>query len=141
MKGKFSVIFMGFGGLITFLFGGWSMALQTVLILMLIDFIMGIVRASVFKINKRSENGGLNSETGFKGLCKKLITLTFIIIANRIDLTFGYTFVKDGVCIAITINELISIIENAGLMGIKIPKVINDVIEILDKKQNDGVKV
>jgi toxin secretion/phage lysis holin len=47
------------------------------------------------------------------------------------------TFIRDGVVIAFIANETISIVENAGLMGIPIPPVITNAIEVL-KKKKDG---
>lgn len=122
------------GSGIAYAFGGWSDSIATLLLLMAIDYISGIVVAGVFKKSKKTETGALESRAGWKGLCKKCMTLLFVIIGNRLDVEFGTTYIRDGVCIAFMTNELLSIIENAGLMGMYIPKPILNAIDILKKK-------
>lgn len=103
---------------------------------MLIDFATGLIVAGVFHKSPKSENGSLESKSGFKGLCRKCLILAFVIVGYRIDLILGSAYIKDGVCIAFITNELISIVENAGLMGIPLPKIISNAIELLNKKNN-----
>lgn len=122
------------GSAISYLFGGWSEAITTLLIFMIIDYIMGLVVAGVYSKSPKSESGKLESRAGWKGLMKKCVTLLFIIIANRLDLQLHTTYIKDGVCIAFIVNELISIVENGGLMGIPIPKIISKSIDLLNKE-------
>ncbi len=57
-----------------------------------------------------------------------------VLVACRLDLSMGSNFIRDAVVIAFVANETISIIENAGLMGIPIPAVITKAIEVLKKK-------
>lgn len=122
------------GSGIAYAFGGWNDSIATLLLLMAIDYISGLVVAGVFKKSKKTETGALESRAGWKGLCKKCMTLLFVVIGNRLDVEFGTTYIRDGVCIAFITNELISIIENAGLMGMRIPKPILNAIDILKKK-------
>lgn len=135
---KFGVMsFLGVvGSFIASIFGGWDTSIITLLIFMLIDFISGIVLAGVFHKSKKTESGTLESKAGWKGLIKKGMTLLIVVIANRLDLQLGTTYIRDGVCIAFISNELISIIENAGLMGLPIPKIITNAIELLKHKDN-----
>ena len=49
----------------------------------------------------------------------------------------GTTYIKDAVIIAFCANELISIVENAGLMGLPIPNVITKAIDVLKEKSNE----
>lgn len=121
------------GSFISYLFGGLDMALTTLLIFMAIDYITGLVVAAVFHKSNKTESGSLNSRAGWKGLCKKGITLLIVLVAARLDLVMGVTFIRDGVIIAYIANELLSIIENAGLMGIPIPGPITKAIETLKK--------
>jgi toxin secretion/phage lysis holin len=125
------------GGFIASLFGGWSASLTTLLIFMGIDYISGLVVAGVFHASTKTETGALESRAGFKGLIKKLMTLLFVLIGYRLDLAVGTTYIKDAVCIAFMANELISIVENAGLMGLPVPSVISNAIDILKKKGDD----
>ena len=122
------------GAFISTLFGGWDMALTTLVIFMAIDYITGLIVAGVFHKSGKSENGGLESRAGWKGLCRKGGTLLIVLIATRLDLAIGSTFIRDGVVIAYIINEAISITENVGLMGIPVPSVIQKAIDVLQKK-------
>ncbi|MBQ8825307.1 MAG: phage holin family protein, partial [Ruminococcus sp.] len=53
----------------------------------------------------------------------------------RLDLTLETTYIRDAVCIGFMCNELISIIENAGLMGVPLPDVLKKAIDLLQKKE------
>ena len=122
------------GGFIASLFGGWDTALITLVIFMGIDYLTGFIVAGVFHNSEKTENGALESRAGFKGLCRKGVTLLVVLVACRLDLIMGSNFIRDAVIIAFIANETISIIENAGLMGIPIPAVITKAIEVLKKK-------
>ena len=75
-----------------------------------------------FKKSKKTESGALESHAGWKGLCRKGVTLLIVLVACRLDMTIGTTFIKDATVIGFIVNETISLIENAGLMGVPIPK-------------------
>lgn len=122
------------GGMIASLFGGWDAALITLLIFMGVDYVTGLVVAGVFHKSKKTQNGTLESRVGWKGLCRKGVTLLVVLVACRLDLMMGSNFIRDAVVIAFVVNETISIIENAGLMGIPIPAVIIRAIDVLKKK-------
>lgn len=76
----------------------------------------------------------LESRAGWKGLCRKGVTLLFVLIAYRLDLALGVNYIRNAVIIGFMANELISITENAGLMGIPLPTVIQNAIEVLTRK-------
>lgn len=124
------------GSAIANLFGGWTTDFATLLIFMGIDFITGLIVAGIFKKSKKTKNGALESNIGFKGLAKKVIILFFVLIGARLDLLLGSDYIRTALIIAFICNETISITENAGLIGIPIPKPITDAIDILrgDKK-------
>ena len=127
------------GGAIAWALGGWDAALITLILFMAIDYITGLLVAAVFHKSKHSDSGTIQSRAGWKGLCKKCVTLLFVLIANRLDLIIGTTYIRDAVVIAFITNELISIIENAGLMGIPMPAVIKRAIDVLtDKAEQVG---
>ena len=134
MKSLATTIFGVIGAFITSLFGGWDAALTTLVIFMAIDYVTGLVVAGVFHNSSKTESGALESRAGWKGLCRKGMTLLIVLIACRLDLVMNTTFVRDVVIIGYIANETISIIENAGLMGLPIPAVITKAIEILTKK-------
>lgn len=122
------------GAAVAWLFGGWTMALTTLLIFMGIDYITGVIVAGVFHRSGKSASGSLSSIAGIKGLAKKGMILLFVLIAYRLDVQLGTTYIKDAVCIAFMANELLSIVENAGLMGVPIPAVIVRAVEVLKGK-------
>ena len=123
------------GGFIAALFGGWDAALTTLIIFMAIDYISGLIVAGVFHASKKSETGALESRAGWKGLIRKCFTLLFVLIAYRLDLAIGVEYIRDTVIIGFIANELISIVENMGLMGIPLPPIVTKAIDILTKKQ------
>lgn len=124
------------GGALSFLFGGLDAALIVLLIFMAIDYITGVIVAAFFKNSDKSESGGLNSKAGWKGLVKKCVILLMVIVATMLDYVTGLTIVRDGVITAFVANELLSIIENAGLMGIPMPEVIKKGLDVLNGKTN-----
>lgn len=122
------------GSWITYLLGGWDMALQTLIIFMAVDYITGLIVAGVFHNSSKTETGALQSRVGWKGLCKKGMTLLIVLVATRLDILTGTELIRNAVIIGYVANESISIIENAGLMGLPIPKLLTDAIDILKKK-------
>lgn len=116
------------------LVGGWDSALMTLVICMVVDYISGLVVAAVFKKSTKSETGALESRAGFKGLWRKGMMLLVVLIGNRLDIFLGISYIQDTVVIGFIANEIISLIENAGLMGVPIPKVIINAIDVLQKK-------
>ena len=121
------------GGFVAMAFGGWSDALITLMIFMSVDYVTGLIVAGIFKKSKKSENGALESRAGFKGLCRKGVALLIVLIATRLDIMMNTTYIRDAVIIAFIANESISIIENAGLMGVPVPSVIAKAIDVLRK--------
>ncbi len=122
------------GGGIAALFGGWTSAMTTLIIFMCIDYVTGLVVAGVFKRSSKSKTGALESKAGFKGLCRKGMVLLILLVACRLDRLMGTAYIKDAVCIAFCVNETLSIIENAGIMGVPVPKQLTKAIDILKGK-------
>lgn len=124
-----------FGSIIASLFGGWDTGLVTLIIFMGIDYVSGLVVAGIFHNSNKTESGTLESKAGWKGLCRKCMTLLFVLIAYRLDLALGVNYIRDAVIIGFMANELISIVENAGLMGLPLPDAINKAIDVLTQKK------
>ncbi len=124
------------GALITALFGGWSVGMGTLITFMCIDYISGLLVAGVFKKSNKTKSGALESSAGFKGLCRKCMVLFLIVVAHRMDIMLGTTYVQDAVCIGFTVNESISILENAGLMGLPVPDQLTRAIDVLKNKED-----
>lgn len=140
MKQTLCTVLGAVGSYIASLFGGWSTGLVTLLIFMAVDYISGLIVAGLFKASKKTETGALQSNTCFKGLCKKGMALLIVLVAYRLDKTIGTNYIRDAVIIAFICNETLSIIENAGLMGIPIPNVITKAIDVLQQKNESSVK-
>lgn len=122
---------------ILYLVGDITMPFIILLIFMCTDYITGLILSGVFKKSKKTESGGLSSEIGFKGLIKKVCIIICVIVANMLDYVLKTNYIRNVVIISFITNEVISIIENLGLIGVKIPKVITNAIDILKRKEED----
>jgi len=122
------------GGALSYVFGGWDASMNTLLILMGIDYVTGLVAAGVFHASNKTKTGTLSSNAGFLGLCRKGAALLLVLVGARLDVTLGTTFVKDGVCAAFILNETLSVTENVGAMGVPIPAPVRRAVELLRSK-------
>ncbi len=94
------------GSALAELFGSWDMALETLLLLMAADWITGgILLPAVFGKSPKSPNGALESRAGWKGLCRKGMTLFYILIAARLDRLLGMDYIRNAVCIGFIAND------------------------------------
>lgn len=125
------------GGVIASLLGGWDAALATLVICMAVDYATGLIVAGVFHASKKSESGALESHAGWKGLFRKGMTLLIVLIACRMDMLLGVSYIRDAAIIGFVANELISIVENAGLMGLPLPAVITNAIDVLTHRAEE----
>ena len=125
------------GAAISSAFGGWTTSIKVLLALMIIDYVSGLVCAGVFHKSQKSANGALESKACFKGLVRKGMILMLVLVGHYLDVAAKINYVKDLVCIAFMASEAISITENAGLMGVPVPKVIMKAIDILKEKGNE----
>lgn len=131
--------FGGIGGWIINALGGWTEDLTTLLIFMGVDFVMGMLIAAIWKKSNKSETGKLNSISAWKGLCRKGGSLLVVLVAHRLDVTLGVNYIKTAVVVAFIANELLSIVENLGIMGVPLPAVITKAIEVLTNKSNADI--
>ncbi|TCZ70982.1 holin [Paenibacillus albiflavus] len=121
--------FVGAIGLLaTYAFGGWSELLSFFLIVMVIDYGTGIA-ASI------KEKKGLSSEVGFWGLIKKILMIIIVFLSHRADVALNLDIVMYGVIYAFLANELISIVENYGRLGLPLPNTFKNLITILKDKE------
>ena len=135
MKETFCISLGTIGSFIAYLFGGFDASMVTLLVFMSIDYITGLIVAAVKK-SPKSKSGGLSSKAGLKGLVKKCVIFMLVLVAVRLDLTLGTNYIRDAVCIGFIVNELLSIIENAGLLGIPMPAALKNAVELLQNKDN-----
>ena len=114
--------------------GGYDKFLQTLIACMAIDIITGWTVA-LLKRSEKTETGLLSSAAGFRGLLKKGCMLLIVVISVLLDSLLNTNeLTRDAVLIAFIINELTSILENMGLMGIKMPAALTNALEMLNKK-------
>lgn len=125
------------GSVLSYLFGGWDAALQALVLCMAADYLSGLAVAGIFKHSQKTETGGLNSRVGFQGLVKKGMMLLIVLIAHQLDAVLATAYIRDGVCAAFLMNEVISMIENAGMMGIPVPKALKNAIDVLKQKEEE----
>ena len=128
-KNYFDTVCGLFGGVVTYLLGGFNTALQVILLFMALDYITGVIASAL--------NGGLNSEVGAKGLAKKAGIIIMIILGSLLDrLTLNDEFIFRNVVIFFFIaNEGISITENLGRIGLPIPEKIKNILEQLKEEK------
>ncbi|MCY8663723.1 phage holin family protein [Bacillus haynesii] len=121
------------GGAIGFLFGGWSVLLTILSVLVIIDYASGLMAAGI--------NGEMKSKIGYIGIARKVFVFVIVGVAHMIDLLLIENGIEVGFLVMTMtivfycVNELISITENAGKMGVYVPEPITKAIEIL-KQQN-----
>ena len=109
-----------------FLLGGWDIALQSLIIMLVIDYLTGLASAYY---NKK-----LNSKVGFKGIIKKVCYLLIVTVSVVVDnLISDNGIIRTMVIYFFVANDGLSIIENMAEMNIKIPKKLKEALEQLRK--------
>jgi toxin secretion/phage lysis holin len=117
------------GSILSFAYGGWSEALAALVVAIGVDYVTGVAAAV-----KRKQ--GLSSAVGFRGLAMKGIMLLVILLAHRIDVLLGSgSAVMSGAIYFYLVNELISIAENCGELGVPFPDKLKSLIAVLRDKQ------
>jgi toxin secretion/phage lysis holin len=144
MKAIFILILAAVGsvgsGILKALWGGWSQPMVVLLIMMGLDYFTGVLVALVFRKSPHTKSGGLSSSVGLKGLLRKFILIVIVAAAYQIDKLIGTSYIRDAVAIAFIANEAISLMENAGLMGVPIPQILLKGIEVLKGKADAHVE-
>ncbi len=119
------------GAVLGFMYGEVTGIFWALIVFMATDYITGVVVAII--------NKNLSSEVGFKGLAKKLLILVFVSVGHITD-----TYILGGASVAMTAvmlfylaNEGLSIIENAGNLGLPVPKKLKDIMAQLKKESEE----
>ena len=141
MKGWLLSVLAAIGGFLSWLLGGFDYAIIVLLSVIVIDYLVGTLGCIVFKTSTKTSSGGYSSSVGFKGLVKKACILLAVAVGNIVDGQLGSNFIRDSICTFFITNEIISIIENIGLMGIPLPKVIVNALEVLKSKEDKENKL
>lgn len=132
-----SIFLLALGNISTFVInylGGWTKDLHLLIMLMLTDMVMGVLIAIFWKRSNKSVSGTITSNAMWQGLSKKGITLFFVALGTQIDIMSGTGFIRETIIYAYCFNELISITEHAGVMGVPFPEQIKNAIEVLKNK-------
>lgn len=110
-----------------YLVGGFDVAIQSLLIVIVIDYLTGIASAIY--------NKELSSKTGFKGIIKKFCYLLVVALSVVIDNLLGQSgLIRSLVIYFFVANDGLSIIENMAEMNIKLPQKLIDALEQIKKK-------
>ncbi|MBD5138321.1 MAG: phage holin family protein [Ruminococcus sp.] len=112
-----------------FVFGDWDGLMAALIILIIMDYVSGVIAAIAEK--------KLSSAVGAKGIAKKVFMLLIVAMANVADINIigeGHVL-KSVTAMFYAANECISLLENAGRLGVPVPKKLLDVLEQL-KKEN-----
>jgi len=119
-----------FGAITGFLYGGWNGMMTALLVLVIIDFATGCIAAFI--------NGELRSMKGYIGIAKKVGIFLLVTVAHTIDGVLGdMHYLRDAVIFFYMANELLSIIENYGKMGMYVPGVILKAVAVLESKSGE----
>lgn len=105
--------------------------LITLIILAVADYITGVISAGV--------QHKLSSQIGFKGIAKKLFMFALVGVGNLVDMNVlgGSAVLRSAIICFYIANEALSIIENAGELGLPIPKKLKKLMEQLKEKNDD----
>lgn len=123
-------ILAGICSMFGFIFGAWDGLMIALVTLIVLDYISGVIAAAVKK--------KLSSAVGAKGIAKKIFMLLIVAVANIVDINvIGEGHILKSVTVVFYIcNECISLLENAGHIGVPVPKKLLDVLAQL-KSDND----
>lgn len=119
------LVFTGIGGWLGYFLGGCDGLVFALLLFVVIDYITGVMCAVADK--------KLSSAVGFKGICRKALIFLLVGIANILDVEVIGTgsVLRTAVIFFYISNEGVSLLENAGHLGLPIPVKIKDVLEQL----------
>ena len=119
------------GGVVGYFLGGLDGLLIVLLVFMVIDYITGIMCAI--------KEGTISSKTGFAGICKKILILILVGMSNMLDVYVLQTgsMLRTAALFFYISNEGVSILENAGKLGLPIPSKIKNVLAQLHDKAED----
>jgi toxin secretion/phage lysis holin len=120
------------GAVTSFLFGEWSPLLGILVALVFIDYASGIGASGI--------EGKLNSSVGMKGIARKVAIFLIVAVAHMLDVSLGYegNILRDATIFFYLANEVLSIIENAGRIGLPVPEQIRQAVEVLKGKSEKG---
>lgn len=112
--------------------GGWDMGLKVLVALIVLDYITGVIVAILDK--------KLSSEIGFRGLFKKMMIFALVYLAVLVDQATNTELVRTLTIMFYIANEGISVLENAGKLGVPYPEPLKNILLQLKQKSNGDDK-
>ena len=121
-------VFTGLGGWMGYYLGGCDGLLYALIAFVIVDYLTGVMCAIADK--------KLSSNVGFRGICRKVLIFLLVGIANIIDVQVieQEGILRTAVIFFYLSNEGVSLLENAGHLGLPLPEKLKDVLEQLHKK-------
>lgn len=125
-------VFAGIGGWLGYFLGGCDGLFYALLAFVVVDYITGVMCAIADK--------SLSSEVGFKGICRKVLIFTLVGMANVLDVWVIGTgsVLRTAVIFFYISNEGVSLLENAGHLGLPIPAKLKSILEQLHDRSEKG---
>ena len=127
------LVFSAVGGWLGYFLGGYDGLLYALVVFMVMDYITGVMCAVSDK--------KLSSAVGFKGICRKVLILMLVGIANLLDVQVIGTgaVLRTAVIFFYLSNEGVSLLENAAHLGLPIPKKLKAILaQLHDRAEGDG---
>lgn len=127
------LVFSAVGGWLGYFLGGYDGLLYALIVLMVVDYITGVMCAVSDK--------KLSSTVGFKGICRKVLILMLVGIANLLDVQVVGTgaVLRTAVIFFYLSNEGVSLLENAAHLGLPIPGKLKEILaQLHDRAEGDG---
>lgn len=123
----FKTVAAGGGASASYLLGGWSALLGVLATFVVVDYLTGLLAAAI--------EGKLSSKVGFIGIAKKVCIFAMVAIAHQVDVALGNAHVfRDATTFFYLANELVSILENSGRIGLPVPEPIKRAVDVLKSK-------
>ncbi len=127
---KIQIAITALGGWLGYFLGGMDGLLIALLVLMVLDYVSGIMCAIVDK--------NLDSRIGFRGICKKVLTLMLVGVANIVDVHIvgtGSALRSAVICFYMS-NEALSLFENAAHLGLPVPDKLREILSQLHRRSD-----
>ena len=127
------LVFAAVGGWLGYFLGGYDGLLYALVVFMVVDYITGVMCAVSDK--------KLSSAVGFKGICRKVLILMLVGIANLLDVQVIGTgaVLRTAVIFFYLSNEGVSLLENAAHLGLPIPEKLKAILaQLHDRAESDG---
>ena len=127
------LVFAAVGGWLGYFLGGYDGLLYALVVFMVVDYITGVMCAVSDK--------KLSSAVGFKGICRKVLILMLVGIANLLDVEVIGTgaVLRTAVIFFYLSNEGVSLLENAAHLGLPIPEKLKAILaQLHERAESDG---